>query len=83
MIGNLALHLPSNNLIWQNPYGKTGMRGRGTLGRWGPNEAIDYIVSRFKRDENDVILYREGKPLLEFLCIKRPDGIWALPGNLL
>ena len=58
------------------------MRGRGTLGCWGPNEAVDYIVSRFKRDKNDAILYREGKPLLEILVKKRPDKItWGLPGG--
>ena len=64
----------------QNPYGMTGMRGRGTLGRWGPNEAVDYIVSRFKRGDNDTILYREGKPLLEVMVQRRDDGSWALPG---
>ena len=56
---------------------------RGTLGRWGPNEAVDYIVSRFKRGDNDAILYREGKPLIEVLVQKRDDGSWALPGEIL
>lgn len=29
-----------------NPMGRTGLRGRGTLGKWGPNHAADAIVSR-------------------------------------
>lgn len=32
-----------------NPEGRTGLRGRGVLGRWGPNHAADPIVSRWKR----------------------------------
>lgn len=31
----------------QNPLGRTGMRGRGLLGRWGPNHAADPIVTRY------------------------------------
>ena len=30
-----------------NPVGRTGMRGRGLLGKWGPNHAADPIVTRF------------------------------------
>lgn len=33
-----------------NPYGRTGIIGRGLLGRWGPNHAADPIVTRWKRD---------------------------------
>ena len=33
-----------------NPQGRTGLRGRGCLGRWGPNAAGDAIVTRWKRD---------------------------------
>uniref|UniRef100_A0A183S790 Nudix hydrolase domain-containing protein n=1 Tax=Schistocephalus solidus TaxID=70667 RepID=A0A183S790_SCHSO len=29
-----------------NPQGRTGMTGRGSLGRWGPNHAADPIVTR-------------------------------------
>jgi ADP-ribose pyrophosphatase len=31
----------------QNPLGRTGMRGRGLLGRFGPNHAADPIVTRY------------------------------------
>lgn len=30
-----------------NPRGRTGITGRGRLGRWGPNHAGDPIVTRF------------------------------------
>ncbi|GMS84387.1 hypothetical protein PENTCL1PPCAC_6562, partial [Pristionchus entomophagus] len=54
-----------------NPMGRTGMSGRGILGRWGPNHAADPIVSRTK----------EGR--LQFVAIKRTDtGEWAIPGGM-
>lgn len=31
-----------------NPEGRTGLKGRGVLGRWGPNHAADPIVTRWK-----------------------------------
>ncbi|KAH7726985.1 Protein NDX-6 [Aphelenchoides avenae] len=54
-----------------NPIGRTGLRGRGILGRWGPNHAADPIVSRF----------HDGK--LQFIGIERHDtGEWAIPGGM-
>ena len=56
-----------------NPNGRTGLRGRGLLGKWGPNHAADPIVTRFE-------------PLtgsLQVLCILRNDtSEWALPGGM-
>nr|CAI5854490.1 unnamed protein product [Callosobruchus analis] len=31
-----------------NPEGRTGLIGRGVLGKWGPNHAADPIVTRWK-----------------------------------
>lgn len=39
-----------------NPYGRTGIIGRGLLGRWGPNHAADPIVTKWKRDTNGSIV---------------------------
>lgn len=39
-----------------NPIGRTGLRGRGLLGRWGPNHAADPIVTRWKRDDKGIIV---------------------------
>jgi len=40
----------------QNPIGRTGLTGRGLLGRWGPNHAADPIVTRWKRNEEGEII---------------------------
>ncbi|CAD5216265.1 unnamed protein product [Bursaphelenchus xylophilus] len=54
-----------------NPIGRTGLKGRGILGRWGPNHAGDPIVSRIKNGA------------LQFVGIRRADtGEWALPGGM-
>ncbi|KAJ8312987.1 hypothetical protein KUTeg_010360 [Tegillarca granosa] len=68
----------------RNPVGRTGLRGRGCLGRYGPNHAADPIVTRWLRDTNgDVIKDGHGKPVLEFVAIQRQDcGEWALPGGM-
>lgn len=38
--------------IPRNPMGRTGMSGRGLLGRFGPNHAADPIVTRYLRLED-------------------------------
>jgi len=34
------------SVVRRNPVGRTGIQGRGWLGRWGPNHAADSIVTR-------------------------------------
>lgn len=64
-----------------NPCGRTGVNGRGKLGRWGPNHAADPVVTRWKRDEDEKVIRISGKQILEFVAIKRHDnGQWAIPG---
>eukprot|EP00127_Corallochytrium_limacisporum_P007524 Clim_evm46s253 gene=Clim_evmTU46s253 len=67
-----------------NPQGRTGICGRGLLGRWGPNHAADPIVTRWKRDENrEKIFGSDGNPILQFVAIQRKDtGEWAIPGGM-
>ena len=56
-----------------NPEGRTGLRGRGLLGKWGPNHAADPIVTR----------YNPLTGTLQVLCILRRDtDEWALPGGI-
>ncbi len=57
-----------------NPYGPTGIGGRGLLGKWGPNHAADPIV----------ITYDSIKQTYQVLVIERKDtpGIYALPGGM-
>ena len=69
-----------------NPEGRTGLRGRGVLGRWGPNHAADPIVTRWQRDEAGEIVHspETGRGILEFVSIERKDGGgWAIPGTVL
>ncbi|XP_057581907.1 ADP-ribose pyrophosphatase, mitochondrial isoform X3 [Hippopotamus amphibius kiboko] len=67
----------------RNPAGRTGLVGRGLLGRWGPNHAADPIITRWKRDRsgNKITHPISGKNVLQFVAIKRKDcGEWAIPG---
>ncbi|XP_040580343.1 ADP-ribose pyrophosphatase, mitochondrial [Lepeophtheirus salmonis] len=72
--------------ICLNIKGRTGLRGRGVLGKWGPNHAADPIVTRWKRKEgsNEIEIHpNSGKKVLQFVGIKRKDtGEWALPGGM-
>ena len=66
-----------------NIRGRTGLKGRGVLGRWGPNHAADPIVTRWKRDSNGDLVLRDGKRVLQFVSIQRRDtGDWAIPGGM-
>ena len=54
-----------------NLRGRTGLRGRGLLGKWGPNHAADPIVTRYQGTQ------------LQMVAIKRKDtGDWAIPGGM-
>ncbi len=56
-----------------NPLGRTGISGRGLLGKWGPNYAADPIITRLNRSSG----------ILEMLAIQRKDnGQWAIPGGM-
>jgi len=68
-----------------NMMGRTGLTGRGVLGRWGPNHAADPIVTRWQRGANGEIVKDKitGKNILEFVSIQRKDnGEWAIPGGM-
>lgn len=41
-----------------NPRGRTGMQGRGLLGKWGPNHAADPIVTRFDPEDRRMLQAR-------------------------
>ncbi|XP_033827748.1 ADP-ribose pyrophosphatase, mitochondrial [Periophthalmus magnuspinnatus] len=68
-----------------NPRGRTGVTGRGLLGRWGPNHAADPIVTRWKMDKKGAKMPHavSKRPILQFVSIKRKDcGEWAIPGGM-
>ncbi len=56
-----------------NPAGRTGIAGRGLLGKWGPNYAADPIITRINSNTRQ----------LEMLAVQRRDnGQWAIPGGM-
>ncbi|XP_076301128.1 ADP-ribose pyrophosphatase, mitochondrial [Lasioglossum baleicum] len=68
-----------------NPIGRTGIIGRGLLGRWGPNHAADPIVTRWKQTTSKELEINKcsNKPILQFVAIQRRDsGEWAIPGGM-
>lgn len=72
-------------LVPRNPVGRTGLTGRGHLGRWGCNHAADPIVTTWSRDEKGRIeTHPESqKPILKFVAIQRRDtDQWAIPGGM-
>ncbi|XP_028404438.1 transient receptor potential cation channel subfamily M member 2-like isoform X2 [Dendronephthya gigantea] len=65
-----------------NPMGRTGLTGRGLLGRFGPNHAADPIVTRWKMTSSGALI-EHGKKVLEFVAIQRKDNQeWAIPGGM-
>lgn len=57
----------------RNPVGRTGLEGRGLLGKWGPNHAADPIVTR----------YHPTTGALQVVSIQRKDTKqWAIPGGM-
>ncbi|CAL8082008.1 unnamed protein product [Orchesella dallaii] len=67
-----------------NPAGRTGIRGRGSLGRWATNHAADCIITRWKKNEDGYVVMLEGKPQLQFIGIIRKDtGEAAFPGGMI
>jgi ADP-ribose pyrophosphatase len=56
-----------------NPVGRTGIAGRGLLGKWGPNYAADPIITRINGETQQ----------MEMLAVQRRDnGLWAIPGGM-
>ncbi|XP_078407809.1 transient receptor potential cation channel subfamily M member 2 isoform X2 [Cetorhinus maximus] len=67
----------------QNPKGRTGLGGRGKLRYFGPNHAMDPIITRFKRNSGNSATVKGGKKVLEFLVVQYPGEDWTLPAGVL
>lgn len=69
-----------------NIRGRTGLRGRGVLLRYGPNHVAHPIMTRWKRNDTGQHLYdkRSERPILQFVSAKRKDtNEWALPEGII
>jgi hypothetical protein len=67
-----------------NPHGLTGFTGRTRIGRWGPNHAVDPIVSRYVYDiKGNLVKDANNLPQIEFvLILRKGSNDWALPGGI-
>ncbi|KAJ8317915.1 hypothetical protein KUTeg_003006 [Tegillarca granosa] len=76
-----------------NPKGRTGIRGKGVLWRWGPNHVIKAVCTRWRRKYNTDyqptgFLFVEGKRVLEFIAVRKYgvdeiETVYGLPGDAL
>uniref|UniRef100_A0A2K6B660 Transient receptor potential cation channel subfamily M member 2 n=1 Tax=Macaca nemestrina TaxID=9545 RepID=A0A2K6B660_MACNE len=68
--------------VGENPMGRTGLRGRGSLSCFGPNHTLYPMVTRWRRNEDGAICRKSIKKMLEVLVVKlRLSEHWALPGG--
>jgi ADP-ribose pyrophosphatase len=76
--------LDPDTKVPRNPKGRTGISGRGCLGRWGPNHAADPIVTRWKIGVDDKpVKDKDGKKVVQFIAIQRRDNNeYAIPGGM-
>ncbi|CAF0874104.1 unnamed protein product [Adineta ricciae] len=77
----LVYRLDTQLLIPLNPMGRTGVRGRGALIRWGPNKTIMAVITRWKKHRGQ-FAYVDGQKILEALVFKdKYTNDWKLPGG--
>ena len=59
----------------RNPHGRTGISGRGLLGRYGPNHAADPVVTRWKRTDDGEKVFAGKLNLNTFSCKSQPKSL--------
>ncbi len=67
------------NGIPRNPVSRTGIHGRGSLGRWGPNHMAEALITRWRRDDDNAIVLKNTLPILEFVSVGLPSCELSLP----
>lgn len=76
--------LPVGKIAWReadmpidtapkNPCGRTGIAGRGILGKWGPNCAADPIITRYDSETGKLVVLLVGRHDSDLLAI--PGGM--------
>ncbi|GFR24844.1 protein ced-11, partial [Trichonephila clavata] len=63
--GSALIYKLDSEGVPQNPMGRTGLRGRGSLPRWGPNHYVHAIITRFQK-AREAFLSTKG---LEFVVL--------------
>lgn len=60
-----------------NPIGRTGLRGKGGLPRWGPNHYVRFVISRWQKSG----VYQVGGRGLEVMLFRVDSNEYNLPGD--
>lgn len=72
-----------------NPMGRTGIRGRGILGKWGPNHSVLAVVTRWKpvkKSNQNVTGLVCKKSILQFVGVQylyENQLFWGFPGGFI
>ena len=51
--GTSSCYKLEDNFLPLNPFGRTGLRGRGSLPRWGPNHYIIFAITRWQKQTSN------------------------------
>jgi hypothetical protein len=60
--------------------GRTGVRGRGALIRWGPNKSIMAIITRWKKHRGQFVVVDRQRILEAMIFKDKLTNDWKLPG---
>nr|XP_037275704.1 LOW QUALITY PROTEIN: transient receptor potential cation channel subfamily M member 1-like [Rhipicephalus microplus] len=72
------IYILENEGVPRNPAGRTGLKGRGALPRWGPNHYVLFIISRYQKSRSAL---STGRGLeIALMRIFRTDQ-FVLPGD--
>ncbi|KAL3188845.1 hypothetical protein MRX96_003005 [Rhipicephalus microplus] len=75
--GTNIVYILESEGVPRNPSGRTGLKGKGALPRWGPNHYVLFIISRYQRSKASLL---QGRGLeIALMKIFRTDQ-FVLPG---
>ncbi|KAL1439189.1 hypothetical protein MTO96_047405 [Rhipicephalus appendiculatus] len=75
--GTNIVYILESEGVPRNPSGRTGLKGKGALPRWGPNHYVLFIISRYQRSRASLL---QGRGLeIALMKIFRTDQ-FVLPG---
>ncbi len=69
--GSALFYKLEDGLIPRNPFGRTGLRGRGDFPRWGPNHYVMFVISRWQKQSNTSLTNDKN---LEFIIEDNDSG---------
>ncbi|KAL1245086.1 ADP-ribose pyrophosphatase [Trichinella spiralis] len=65
-----------------NPVGRTGIAGKGSLARWGPNHRVFVLITRLNMEEvSKNLMQADSLEFTEILACRSSTGTWSLPNG--